>query len=299
VNRYLLKYTLPVPSQLHEVLIMLFRNRPEMAPLLLREALHVELPAYTEVRIESAELTEAVPAEFHADLVILLVDDKPVLGIIVEVQLGIDKRKRFSWPAYVAGLRARLKCDCCLLVVCPSASTAKWAAAPISMGPGGQLIPLVLGPDGMPVVTDAAKARRFPELALLSVMAHGQGDVQTAVNIARVAAAAASDLASDNQALYLDLIESALGEAARKAFEMLPETYKFQGPSYLRGAAEGEARGEAKGEAKSVLAVLEARGITVTEEQRQQILQCADLDRLNGWVRKAVTLTDVGELFAQ
>ena len=163
------------------------------------------------------------------------------------------------------------------------------------MGPGGQLIPLVLGPDGMPVVTDAAKARRFPELALLSVMAHGHGDVQTAVNIAKVAAAAASDLASDNQALYLDLIESALGEAARKAFEMLPETYKFQGPSYLRGAAEGEA----KGEAKSVLAVLEARGIAVTEEQRQQILQCADLQRLNLWVRKAVTLTDVGELFAQ
>ena len=127
--------------------------------------------------------------------------------------------------------------------------------------------------------------------------------MQTAVNIARVAAAAASDLASDSQALYLDLIESALGDAARKAFEMLPETYKFQGPSYLRGrtegAAEGEARGEAKGEAKSVLAVLEARGIIVTEEQRQQILQCADLDRLNLWVRKAVTLTDVGELFAQ
>jgi hypothetical protein len=126
-------------------------------------------------------------------------------------------------------------------------------------------------------------------------MAHGQGDVQTAVNIAQVAAAAAAGLASDDQALYLDLIEAALGEAARKAFEMLPETYQFQGPSYLRGRAEGKAEGEAK----AVLAVLEARGIVPTEQQREQILECTDLDRLNTWVRKAVTLTDVNELFEQ
>jgi hypothetical protein len=232
---------------------------------------------------------------YRADLVVLLVNGKPVLGIVIEVQLERDDRKRFSWPVYVAGLRARLQCDCCLLVVCPSSKTAQWASAAITLGPGAQLTPLVLGPEGVPVVTDADTAHRFPELALLSVMAHGSGDVQTAVNIATVAAAAASDLASDNKALYLDLIESALGEAARKAFEMLPETYKFQGPSYLRGRAEGEARGKAE----DILAILQARGLVVVEEQRQKVLECGDLDRLSSWVRKAVTLTDVDELFAQ
>jgi hypothetical protein len=183
----------------------------------------------------------------------------------------------------------------------------EWASTPIALGPGAQLTPMVLGPEGVPVVIDTDTAHRFPELALLSVMAHGQGDVQTAVNIARVAAAAASDLASDNQALYLDLIESALGEAARKAFEMLPETYKFQGPSYLRGRAEGEARGraegeargEARGKAQAILAFLEMRGLAVSGEQRQRIVECTDLDRLGAWLRKAVTLTDVDELFAQ
>jgi hypothetical protein len=284
-----------VPSQLHEVLVMLFRNRPELAPLLLQEALHVELPKYTEVRIESAKLTDVVPAEYSADLVVLLVDGRPVLGIIVEVQLKPDERKRFSWPVYVAGLRARLECDCCLLVVCPTTKTALWSSMPIATGPGGSLMPLVLGPEGVPVVTDGEKARRFPELAVLSVMAHGQGDVQTAVNIARVAAAAAADLASDSQALYLDLIESALGGAARKAFEMLPETYQFQGPSYLRGRVEGEANGKAE----DILAILEARGMPVANDQRQRILDCTNVDRLNAWVRRAVTLTDVNELFAQ
>jgi len=153
----------------------------------------------------------------------------------------------------------------------------------------------------------------------LSTMAHGKGDVQTAVNIAQVASAAATGLAGDQQALYLDLIESALSEAARKAFEMLPETYQFQGPSYLRGRSEGKAEGEAEGEARgkaegeargkaegeargkaqAVLDVLEARGLSPTEQQRQRVLGCTDLEQLNTWVRKAVTLVDIEELFAQ
>jgi hypothetical protein len=72
---------------------------------------------------------------------------------------------------------------------------------------------------------------------------------------------------------------------------MLPETYQFSGPSYLKG--------EAVGEAKAVLTFLEARGLAPTEQQRQRILGCTDLEQLNIWVRKAVTLVDVEELFAQ
>jgi len=51
-----------------------------------------------EVRLESAELTDVQPAEYRADMVILLVDCKAVLWIIVEVQLQEDPRKRFTWP---------------------------------------------------------------------------------------------------------------------------------------------------------------------------------------------------------
>jgi hypothetical protein len=129
-------------------------------------------------------------------------------------------------------------------------------------------------------------------------MAHGHGDVPTAVKLATLAAQAAQStesLDSDMQALYLDLIETALGEAARKAFAMLPETYQFSGPSYLRG----EAAGKALGEAEALLTVLEARGLAPTEQQRERILACTDLDQLNAWVRKAISLSDVEELFAQ
>ncbi len=100
--------------------MVLFRNRPELAPELLRDALHVALPAYSEARLESAELTDITPAEYRADLVVLLVEGTPVLGIAVEVQLQRDDRKRFTRPVYVAGLRARLTCPACVLVVTPS-----------------------------------------------------------------------------------------------------------------------------------------------------------------------------------
>ena len=61
-----------MPSLLHEALLMLFRNRPALAPELLRDTLHVALPEYTDVRIDSADLTDIQPAEYRADMVVLL-----------------------------------------------------------------------------------------------------------------------------------------------------------------------------------------------------------------------------------
>ncbi|MBN1611737.1 MAG: hypothetical protein JW940_34205 [Polyangiaceae bacterium] len=151
------------------------------------------------------------------------------------------------------------------------------------------------------MVTDETLARHFPELAVLSVMAHGHADVVTALAVAEIAAAVALGLESDKQALYLDLIETALGDAARKAFQMLPQNYQFQGPSYrlgkTEGRAEGRTEGRAEGKADSVLVVLEARGIVVTDEQHRQILECDDLERLGVWLRKAATVADASELF--
>ncbi len=282
-----------MPSQLHEMLLLLFRNRPALAPELLREALHVELPAYSEVRLESADLTDVVPAEYRADLVVLLVDGKPVLGIVVEVQLQPDVRKRFSWPVYVAGLRARLECPCCLLVVTASDNTARWAQEPIALGPGAELAPLVVGPQGVPVVTDPERAKQDPELAVLSVMAHGRGDVETAVQIALSAAAGSVPLDEDTRVLYFDLIEAALSEAARKAFEMLPQNYEFQGPTYKKAKLEGQIAMAAA----NVLEFLEARGLSISDEVRQRVQSTTDLDQLRHWIRRAAVITTADELF--
>ena len=36
------------------------------------------------------------------------------------------------------------------------------ALKPLVLGPGGHWAPLVLGPEGVPAVTDAERAQRFP-----------------------------------------------------------------------------------------------------------------------------------------
>jgi hypothetical protein len=66
-------------SMRHECLVDLFKNRPSLAAELLVEVLRVALPTYSEARVVSADLTEIQPAEYRADIVVLLLDNgKPV-----------------------------------------------------------------------------------------------------------------------------------------------------------------------------------------------------------------------------
>lgn len=297
-----------MPSLEHETLRLLFQNRPELAPALLRDALGVELPEYSSISVESADLTDIVPAEYRADLVVLLVDGKPVLAIVVEVQLAHDDRKLFTWPVYVVGLRARFNCPAVLLVVTSDPAVARWANRPISIGPGASLHPWVIGPDAVPLVTDPQTAALSPELAVLSVLAHGHDEVEVAVKVALAAMSAVTHLGDrDRFVLYSDLILAALSDAARKALQMIPEGYQFQSPiiresiekGILQGRAEGRAEGRALEKALSVLEVFEAREIPVSADHRNRILACTDLEQLTHWLKRAIKAASVDELFTQ
>src|SRR5262249_41579807 len=154
------------------------RSRPARAGEILVEVLEIAPPAYTEARLASIDLTEIQPAEYRADLVLLLYDgDEPVRVVVVEVQLAKDPKKRRSWPAYVTVAHATHGCLVDLLVIAPDPAVATWCAEPIPLGPPGfVLTPPVLRREAVPVVTDPADAARRLELGMLSVMAHGEGD---------------------------------------------------------------------------------------------------------------------------
>src|SRR5690348_5027217 len=103
-----------MPSDLHELILLLVRNRSRSAAHLLRE-LDVQLPEYDDVHAESSNLNDLTAAEYRVDLVLFLVrESQKALGIIVEVQLGRDEDKPYAWPAYIANLRARHRCPVCL-----------------------------------------------------------------------------------------------------------------------------------------------------------------------------------------
>jgi hypothetical protein len=189
-----------MPSVLHQILVELFGRRPTLAPELLRDALGLVLPEYDYVELTDTDLSQVVPPEYRADQVLILRswgqseggdgepggagkpggpdgDGEPVMSIVLEVQLRTDEDKRFSWPCYQVIERSRLRCPCCLLVITPDESVAQWAATPIDTGqPGTAFAPVVLGPDAVPIITAVDQARQRPELALLSVLAHGMSD---------------------------------------------------------------------------------------------------------------------------
>lgn len=102
-------------------------------------------------------------------------DGQSRLGVVSEVQLSQDWRKRYSWPAYLANLHARDKCPVYLVVICADQATARWAATPIDLGhPGMVLIPLVIGPDNTPVITDVVRAIGNIGLAVVSAITHSK-----------------------------------------------------------------------------------------------------------------------------
>jgi hypothetical protein len=219
-----------MPSELHEARLLLFRDRPTLAPEVLRDALHVDLPAFTEAHIDSADFTEVKPAEYRADLVVLLRDGVPVYGIVVEAQLQRDARKKFVWPVYATSLRARLEVPVSVLVITADDSTARWAAQPIELGPGNTFRPLVLGPSGVPAIVDEEQARAHPELAVFSALAHGRDkDPRKAARVARAAHLATLVLDGERGWMYFDLVFDALSEAAQKELRAMdPAKYQYR-----------------------------------------------------------------------
>jgi hypothetical protein len=279
-----------MPSLLHEGILALVREKPAFAADLLRDVLHVPVPAFSSARLAEATLNSLVPTEYSADAVVLLGNDKPVFGIILEAQIRDDPQKFFTWPVYAVTARAQHRCPFVVLVVTPSDATARWAAQPIELG-GGTWQALVVGPEGIPIVTDVDLATREPHLAVLSVLAHGRDDdVPTAVAIATAATAGAAGLPEPTRLLYFALIESFLGEAARKSFAMLPQVQQF--------FSEAQRKGFAEGKAAAVLVVLEGRGLSVSPDQREQILRCSDGTTIDGWLRRAATVQTVDQLLA-
>jgi hypothetical protein len=187
-------------SFLHEGLLELIRDQPDVIADLLTRCLDVRVPRFTEARLTEAVLNEIIPVEHYADAVVLLtVKHKPVLGVIVEAQLRKDRRKPYTWPLYAMAARARHECPFVVVVLTTKPLVARWASRPIHVGNGTIFQFHVIGPAGIPKLTNAERAARDPQLAVLSVMAHGRANTTTARQIALAAIAAVSTLRDQQQ----------------------------------------------------------------------------------------------------
>jgi hypothetical protein len=250
----------------HEILVELFRGNGQLAAELLRTCAGIAVN-HARVELGSIDLSQVAPTEYRADAVAILHDrdDRPVTGVIVEVQRQIKRDKRLTWPVYVTTLRAKLDCAAVLLVVAPDPEVAAWARQPIELGhPGFRLMPVVIGFDDVPWVRDRAAALRLPELAMLSVMAHPE------LEIAEVAIEAISQLPADQSRLYLDVIMMVLPAAIRQILEARMQGYEYQSDFarkyYGQGLEQGRQEGRQEGREDGLRAAVVALARTKLEE---------------------------------
>ena len=61
----------------------------------------------------------------------------------------------------------------------------------------------------------------------------------------------------------------------------------------------GEARGEARGEANALVVMLEARGFSVADADRERITGCGDVTLLRRWITRAVRANALDEVFVE
>jgi hypothetical protein len=95
----------------------------------------------------------------------------------------------------------------------------------------------------------------------------------------------------EDPCLEVPLPVSALLDAAA-ANQAVVEALAAQGDPAIR-------RREAAAKAKTILQFLDARGIAVSPPQREEILRCDDLDRLDRWARRAALASSAAEVLAE
>ncbi|MDC0770455.1 hypothetical protein [Streptomyces sp. HD] len=290
----------------HEGMHRIFQERPEiLAPVF--GVLGVPLPEKATVDAVTTDVTEARPLERRVDTVLRIgPSDGEDFLLAIESQSKKKKDKEASWAYYVAYLQAKYRLPVLLLVVCQNPATAKWAAGPFDCGTRGwtaqRTYPLVAGPDNLPVITDARTAAKNLALAVLSALAHA-GSARSGAILEAIdkALRELQDTDPETAGYFFDFLEINLGStpAGEKWKEIMSFVSYFPGRGTVRETAylEGKAEGEARGEAKAVLAVLEAREVPISDAVRERITTSTDLDRIDGWIRRAVTVTRAEDLF--
>ena len=284
------------PSEHHEGLLLPFQQRPQLAAELVNKVLGHDVVRPGSAEILDSNLTQIAPTEYRADLVVMHRYRRSRVGIIVEVQLHRDRRKKYTWPLYAAALRAKYECPTHVLVVTPHVDVATWAAKPVPTGLSSDVIfrPLVCGPSVIPCITDPDTAQRNPELAVLSAKAHGMGP--HALDVGKAALAASPQVDVEYRLIYTRLVLAAVPAAVRVLLEELMQSQNWDWLPKSKVVDGFVEQGVAKGRAEALMVVLAARHVGLTPEQRERILACRDQQVLDDWLARATVATSADEV---
>lgn len=304
----------------HEAMHRLIQDNPGVFARVFR-ALGLPFGDPAEVAVLTNDLTEIRPLERRVDTLLRITTMREgSFLLLVEAQNKKDPDKPSAWAYYLAHLHEKYRLPVVLLVVCRDTATAGWATEPIAIGlPQWTSItvhPLVLGPHNVPIVTDPAVAATDVPLAVLSAITHAKDRSIDA--ILKTLAEALHELDNEEDVhVFAELTELGLGATrAAKTWSQLMSVdlsfYRSRTSQRLRaegraqGRAEGKVEGRAEGKVEGrveevigkTLRLLDARGIAVSDSDREHIQGCVDLEVLDRWFDRAITAADIDEVFA-
>src|SRR5262249_19527301 len=151
--------------------------------------------------------------------------------------------------------------------------------------PGSGFAPLCIGPPEIPAPQTVEAAKADLPRAALGTLLH-LGDPDGAEVAYRTLRALYEERGLDMLIWMYYLIRGIVGEERFAAIERLimrdaqthfiPKT-AFERENYSKGKSDGRAEGKAE----ALLAVLAARGLAVTEDERSKLLACTDAAKLD------------------
>ncbi|WP_232385166.1 hypothetical protein [Actinomadura violacea] len=212
----------------------------------------------------------------------------------MEVQQESSEAKRRQLPRYAASLWLMLDCPVTLLCICPDVTTAAFFAKPIPTDlPGYVAQVVVLGPDDVPAISDAAEVAPHPEVAVLSVLVHQERKVAEAF------VRGLQLMPNEYAPQYYEYAYDMASRAARRTLEelMASSTWLVSSPFAREHFGRGKSEGRAEGEAEALLVMLDARGLQVPDSTREVIAGCTDTGMLEKWIRRAAVIDKVEDLF--
>ena len=266
---------------------------PEIAAELVRGAPGVKLPALLAVSLAPTDMSAVVPAQYLADMVVLITDaktGKPVLAVIIEPQLRSSKTKQYSGrstsPPCAASPNARRQCWWCCALTRPRPASAASRSAPGT--------PASTGADRHRLERAARRGRRqsVPDGVCREHGRHRHGHRgRRRMVLDAMASPGVSD--ADRRRMITIMLRLS-DDAVRQSLEAMMKTREYEKTFIERIHDEGIAEGKAE----AVLRLLDARGVSLSPEQRQRVTSSTDPAQLNLWFDRAITASTAAEVFA-
>lgn len=283
----------------HEALHRIFRESPTLFTDAIQRVFETDFPEIVEVSVIDADLTEHEVIERRVDTVLRAeTSDGPQL-LVIEAQTKEAPEKIRGWAYYLSYLENKYALPATLLIMTPNASTARWARGPLRLGPANfpsmELYPFVCGPDNLPIIAEVELAAEDVEFAVLAALVHRLNpDIEKAL---RPLAAALDTIDPMQGARWAVFVEGGLGEGcARETWRKIMKTMQYRYVSEI--GRESRAEGRVEGYAEAILDVLDERGVSATDAERQRIHDCMDALALKRWLRRAMFVDRVEDLFA-